>query len=70
MDVRVSTDQRSLVVVFPMSPFLSQSNFAFKNSVKDLPRFKNWNEYAVGYVLKNHAKTAARIKLIAILKER
>eukprot|EP00957_Ditylum_brightwellii_P145703 11094703-Ditylum_brightwellii.AAC.1 len=53
-----------------MLPFLPRSNFAFKNSFKDLPRFKNWNEDAVSYVLKNHAKTAARIKLIAILKER
>eukprot|EP00957_Ditylum_brightwellii_P045471 3446804-Ditylum_brightwellii.AAC.1 len=69
MDVRVSTDQRSLVVVFLMSPFLSRSNFAFKSSVKDLLRFKNWKEDTVGYVLKNHTKTAARIKSIAILKE-
>eukprot|EP00957_Ditylum_brightwellii_P057544 4363502-Ditylum_brightwellii.AAC.1 len=62
MEDRVSTDQRSLVVVFLMLPFIFQSDFAFKNLVKDLPRFKNWKEDAIGYILKNHAKMAARIK--------
>eukprot|EP00957_Ditylum_brightwellii_P093926 7153034-Ditylum_brightwellii.AAC.1 len=27
----------------------------------DLLRFKNWNKDAIGYALKNHAKTTARI---------
>eukprot|EP00957_Ditylum_brightwellii_P153008 11646953-Ditylum_brightwellii.AAC.1 len=70
MDVRVSTDQRALVIVFPMSPFLAHSDFTFKNLVKDLPRFKSWGEDAVSYILQNHAKIAAKIKSIVILKER
>eukprot|EP00957_Ditylum_brightwellii_P026375 1994867-Ditylum_brightwellii.AAC.1 len=65
----VATDQKALVIGFRMSPFFSSPDFAFKNLVKDLPRFNNYGKDAVGYILQNHTKTAARIKLIAVLKE-
>eukprot|EP00957_Ditylum_brightwellii_P154145 11730716-Ditylum_brightwellii.AAC.1 len=69
MDARVSTDKRTLAVVFLVSPFHSLCNFASKNLMKDLLRFQNWVKDTIGYILQNHAKMAARIKLIAILKE-
>eukprot|EP00957_Ditylum_brightwellii_P174885 13315940-Ditylum_brightwellii.AAC.2 len=51
MDVRMAADQKTLVIGFPMSSFLSHSNFAFKNLVKHLPMFNNWVKDAVIYIL-------------------
>eukprot|EP00957_Ditylum_brightwellii_P176758 13463741-Ditylum_brightwellii.AAC.1 len=69
MDARVTTYQKALVIGFSMSPLLSHSNFAFKTLVKDLSRFINRDKDAVSYILQNYAKTAARIKSVAVLKE-
>eukprot|EP00957_Ditylum_brightwellii_P169066 12868132-Ditylum_brightwellii.AAC.1 len=69
MDVRVSTDQKILVIGFPISPILSYSNFTLKNLVKHLPMFNNWGKDAISYILQKHTKTAARIKSVVVLKE-
>eukprot|EP00957_Ditylum_brightwellii_P166980 12711885-Ditylum_brightwellii.AAC.1 len=51
MDFRVSTDQKTLLIGFQMSPFLSCSNYAFKNLVKYLQMFDNWIKDTNSYIL-------------------
>jgi hypothetical protein len=67
---RVSASKRELIVGFPMSPFLSRSDYAFTIVMKEQTKFKSWDDSAIQYLLQNHSKTTARIRTVKAIKDR
>jgi len=67
---RISKSQRELVLSFPISPFLSRSDFAFFEVTKINGAFKGMSKQQIDFFLENHPRTAARVKSVGILKGR
>eukprot|EP00957_Ditylum_brightwellii_P162344 12361347-Ditylum_brightwellii.AAC.1 len=55
-----SRSQRELVLSFPISPFLSCSDFAFYEVTKKKGAFEGMSKQQIYFLLQNHPRTAAR----------
>ena len=65
---RISTDQKWLIVTFPMSPYLARADFAFPTFVIDEMDVQPHERCAMLVVLKHHSKSAARMVSVAKIK--
>lgn len=71
IDVRVSTDQLSLVVNMPMSPFLARPEFAFNSYlIGEWPSTLGVESQQGAAILNSHPKIIARKLAVAKIRER
>ena len=68
--VRVATDQKSLVLTFPMSNYLSSVKQAFNPYIFGMGDFNEERTEFLEYVLKLHPKVIARKRSLEIISER
>jgi len=68
--VRVSTDQKSIILNFPMSIYISSPSFAFNTYILGMEEYADDDEDVINYVLENHPKVISRKRSIAKICER
>jgi len=68
--IRVSTDQKDLVLTLPMSPYMSRSDFAFNTFLLASSSLTETDLHYMKILLKHHPKIASRMVAVSKIKGR